>query len=139
MTVGRPRRTAACDSQDARVLLAHARSFAEVAERVFDDYERAEFANVIGSLAVLAGIAASDAACCAALGQRSRSSDHHDAINVVAQVRPHGAEAAKDLRRLLNLKDAAEYGVMHVGEAELKNALRCARRIVEFAVRAVNL
>lgn len=139
MSRGRASRITVCDSHDARVLLAHAQSFLDAAERVFDDYERAEYANVVGSLAVLAGIAASDAACCAALGQRSRSQDHHDAINVVAQVRPSGADAAKDLRRLLGVKDDAQYGVIHVGEAELKTALRCARRMVEFAARIVRL
>jgi hypothetical protein len=34
--------------------------------------------NVAASLAVLAGIAASDASCCAALGRRPREQDHLD-------------------------------------------------------------
>ena len=44
-----------------------------------------------------------------------------------------GRDAAKDLRRLLDLKDAAQYGVIHVSAAELRSALRRARALVLFA------
>ena len=91
------------------------------------------------SLAVLAGIAASDAACCAALGRRSRSQDHHDAVDLLATVRPRGAEASQHLRRLLALKDDAEYGVIRVGAGDLKAALRRARSLVDYAEQIVRL
>lgn len=77
--------------------------------------------------------AASDAVCCARLGRRSRSQDHHDAERLLAEIVPGGRAAAKDLRRLLDLKDAAQYGVMHVSATELRSALRRARSLVGFA------
>jgi hypothetical protein len=48
------------------------------------------------SSAVLAGIAAADAACCTVLGERSRSQDHRDATRLVRDVAPGGADAAKN-------------------------------------------
>lgn len=85
------------------------------------------------ALAVLAGIAAADAACCAALGRRARGQDHKQAVALVQQVSPGGTEAAKYLDRLLDLKDTAHYGVINVSGAELRSALRRARALVEFA------
>jgi hypothetical protein len=139
MTRGGAARTSACDSRDAQLRLGHAQSFIEVAERVFEEYALDDYGNVATSLAVLAGIAASDAACCAALGRRSRSQDHHDAEGLLAEVRTGGAEAARDLRRLLAVKDEAQYGVIHIGAANTKAALRCARRLVQVSERIVRL
>ena len=81
-------------------------------------------ASVSASLAALAGIAACDAACCARLGRRSRRQDHHDAERLLTEIVPAGRDAAKDLTRLLDLKDAAQYGVTHVSATELRSALR---------------
>jgi hypothetical protein len=83
--------------------------------------------------AVPAGIAAADAACCKALGERSRSQDHRDAVNVVRDVAPGGPDAAKALSRLLALKDEAQYGFDDVGGQKLEQALRWARALVRFA------
>jgi dTDP-4-dehydrorhamnose 3,5-epimerase len=62
------------------------------------------------TLAVDAGIAAADAACCKALGRRNRSQNHRDAVALLSQVKPGGTEAANGLERLLGLKDDAQYG-----------------------------
>jgi len=51
-----------------------------VAELVAGEHEIPESRSVAAALAVLAGIAASDAACCAALGRRSRGDDHRQAV-----------------------------------------------------------
>lgn len=139
MTGGRASRTAPCDINDARVRLEHARRFLDVAELSADNADPAEYGNVSASLAVLAGIAASDAACCAALGYRSRAQKHRDALDILAEVRAGGATAVKDLRRLLDVKDAAQYGVFAVSASELRSALRAARRLVEVAERNVRL
>ena len=96
-----------------------------------------EYASAAAALAVLAGIAASDAACCAALGRRSRGQDHQQATGLVEQVEPGGPEAAKALRRLLNLKDEAQYGFFDVGGQDLRAALRQARVLADFAAEAV--
>ena len=51
--------------------------------------------EVAAALAVLAGIAAADAACCHRLGVRSRGQDHARAIELVKQVVPRGDDLAR--------------------------------------------
>lgn len=134
MTPRQPGRTQRCGQPQAATRLAHARKFFDAAELIASDIADNEAnASVAASLAVLAGIAACDAACCARLGRRSRSQDHHDAEQLLAEIVPKGRDAAKDLRRLLDLKDAAQYGVIHVSTSELRSALRRARALVLFA------
>lgn len=128
-------RTQRCDSADARTRLAQARKFLDVAELVASE-EVEESNSVSAALAVLAGIAASDAACCAALGRRSRSQNHHDAEQLVSQIEPGGTAAASTLRRLLDLKDTAHYGLIHISRQKLTAALRQSRSLVDFAARA---
>jgi len=126
-------RTQPCTSADATTRLRHARKFLEVAALVADEGDDIEYASPAAALAVLAGIAASDAACCKALGQRSRAQDHREAASLLGQVAPGGKPAAKNLSRLLNLKDEAHYGLFDVGGQHLKAALRQASSLVEFA------
>ena len=82
------------------------------------------------ALAVLAGIAASDAATCHRLGERSRGQGHQVAIPLLKTVVPNGPELAKDLVRLLDLKDSAHYGVLGVSDIEARHAVDWARRMV---------
>ena len=49
-----------------------------------------EFRGVAAALTVLAGIAASDAACCAALARRHRVQDHRGAVALLEGVEPGG-------------------------------------------------
>jgi hypothetical protein len=122
-----------CSKAEAATRLRHARSFLEVAQLVAEEGEDIDYASPSAALAVLAGIAASDAACCAALGRRARGQDHREAATLVAQVEPGGKTAATSLRRLLSLKDEAHYGLFDVGGQQLKSALRQASDLVEFA------
>jgi hypothetical protein len=85
------------------------------------------------AIAVLAAIAAADAACCHALGERSRSDDHRDAVNLVKQVTPGGAAAGSRLQRLLSLKDESQYGFGGMGALKHAAAIRQAKALVEFA------
>jgi hypothetical protein len=64
---------------------------AELALGVGDD-PLLDLPGVAAALAVLAGAAAADAACCAALGERSRGQAHQEAIALVRTVRPHGVQ-----------------------------------------------
>lgn len=96
-----------------------------------------EYGAVAASIAVLAGIAAADAACCHALGQRSRSDSHHDAEQLLIQISPGGKSAATHLRKLISLKDAAHYGFITLSRAELKRCLRQADRLILFAEEVV--
>jgi hypothetical protein len=100
---------------------------------VADEGEGRSYAGVAASLAVLAGIAASDAACCRALGRRARGDDHQEASALLAQVEPGGQEASRALARLLSIKDGAQYGFTDVGGANLRGAMRQAGAVVEFA------
>jgi hypothetical protein len=129
--------TQQCSEADARTRLGHARKFLDVAELVAGEGEDIEYASPAAALAVLAGIAASDAACCKALGRRSRGQDHRDAATLLEQVAPGGDHAASSLRRLLQLKDEAHYGLFDIGGQDLKAALRQARRMVDFAMETV--
>lgn len=122
----KPERTAACGPNEARQRLSQARDFIELAEL-------ADSANACIANAVLAGIAASDAACCSALGIMSRGQDHRQAVSIVARVLPGGADASKRLQRLLSLKEASHYGASPLGESDRRSALRNAASIVEFA------
>ena len=123
-----------CSARDARSRRSHARKFLEVAEIVADEQETdPEYASAAASLAVLAGIAASDAACCRALGERSRSQDHRDAEGILGEISPGGGTAAKQFRGLIALKDSAHYGFFDVSRAELAQALRRARALLAFA------
>ena len=63
-------RSRLCDAADARKRLADAEKYLEVAELVASE-DSLESHNVATGLAVLAGIAAADAACCKALGESS--------------------------------------------------------------------
>ena len=126
-------RTQTCSSEDARNRLRQARKFAEVAGLIASEGNDVEYASVAASLAVLAGIAASDAACCKALGRRARGQDHREAAALLANVEPGGKQAAASLGRLLSLKDEAHYGLFDIGGNDLKAALRQATGLVEFA------
>jgi hypothetical protein len=83
------------------------------------------------ALAVLAGIAASDAACCATLGQRPRGQAHGQAPGLLAAVEPHGRDLAKDLAGLLAAKDDSHCGVSLVSRLKAEALLRRARRMVD--------
>jgi hypothetical protein len=124
--------TQPCGLREARVRREQARKFLEVAELVAGEVEIPASHSVSAALAVLAGIAASDAACCAALGRRPRGQDHRQAIPVLEQVEG-GRKPAADLRRLLDLKDTAHYGLIYVSRQRLKSALDQASRLVKFA------
>jgi len=126
-------RTQPCSAADAATRLRHAQRFLEVAQLVADEGDDIEYASPAAALAVLAGIAASDAACCKALGRRSRGQDHREAASLLEQVEPGGKSAANTLARLLNFKDEAHYGLFDVGGQSLKAALRQASSVVEFA------
>jgi len=131
-------RTQACSPGQGLTRLDQARRFLDVAELVADQGDDREYASVSASLAVLAGIAAADAACCKALGRRSRGQDHHQAEELVAQVEPGGKQASNALRRLLDLKEEAHYGFFDVGGNDLRAALRQAEELVKFADDALS-
>jgi hypothetical protein len=136
MSPARPQRTQSCGRREAQTRLQDARAQLDLAGLATAASTAAEQKAAVSS-AVLAGIAASDAACCSALGERSRSADHRDAVALVRDIAPGGAEAAKQLRRLLDLKDASQYGFEDIGGRRMVAAVRHAEALVAFAERAV--
>lgn len=131
-------RTQDCGVREARQRLNQARSHVEVAELVGDTEDASlEYAGVAASVAILGGIAAADAACCAALRQRSRSENHQDATRLLSNIEPGGQAAARKLSQLISLKDTAHYGFLSVSRTQLKQAIRQASALVEFAEKVV--
>lgn len=127
-------RTQACGEPQARQRLGHARSFLEVAElAAYVSDPSLEYGSVAASVAILAGIAATDSACCQEFGKRSRSENHHDAEALLEQITPGGKRAASQLRQLIDLKDTAHYGFINISAPQLKRSLRQAQHLVEFA------
>lgn len=123
-----------CSKEQAATRLAHARAYLDVAELVSADDSDDALRGVAAGVAVLAGIAASDAACCHALGRRSRGASHKDAVGVLASIGGDDAKAASNaLRRLIDLKDKAHYGFTNVSAADRSAALVSARRVLDFA------
>lgn len=133
-------RTAPCSRADAQNRFRRAEAFLYVADLVLGEEVAADenedainLSGVAAALAVLAGIAAADAACCHSLGARSRGQDHRQAVALLGTVVPDGSAMASDLDRLLDLKDNAHYGVLGVAQSEARSAVAQARRIVTAA------
>jgi hypothetical protein len=118
-------RERACGAPEARVRAAVARRYLDVADLTAGEEDAAAWHDVAVGNAVLAGIAASDALCCARLGRRSRDADHRAAIDLLSQV---DERLGRDLDRLLQVKDVAHYGVDLISEA--KSVVVCARPVV---------
>lgn len=130
-----------CDLQQARTPLRQADSFIEAADAVLllaDGVDDVATPSVAASLAVLAGIAASDAACCARLQSRPRGQNHVDAVPILATVVPHGIEMSKDLARLLQRKDDAHYGLSLVSEGDATKMVGWAKRLTARAQNVVD-
>ncbi len=125
-------RTQPCDRTHARTRLDNAEKSLEVAELASAEEEIPASRSVAAALAVLSGIASADAACCAALGRRSRGDDHHEAAALLRQI-VEGERAAKALLELINLKDTAQYGLIPITKRELTTTLRRARTLLDFA------
>lgn len=126
-------RTATCTPAEGRSRLQQAEAFVMTADLVLSDDNDTATPGVAAALAVLAGIAASDAACCAKLGRRPRGQDHGEAPKLLRTVAPHGEAMAKDLGRLLAAKDESHYGVTLVDRAKARRLVGYARRMIELA------
>lgn len=125
-------RTQECGQAEAKIRLEDARQQLAYAELHGKDSKPSERKASVAT-AVLAAIAATDAACCHALGERSRSDDHRDAVKLVRQVAPGGDDAGNRLQRLLSLKDESQYGFGWMSGQKYEVAIRQAKALVEFA------
>lgn len=130
-------RTRPAGLPEARSRLRSARAYLEVADLVLEEHERKEFLNVAAGLAVLAGVAAADAICSRRLGQIHRGDDHRAASELLRQATPDGDKLAATFLRLIDVKDAAHYGVMVVAAGRARDTVRWAKRLAERAEQEV--
>lgn len=133
MTPRRAPRHEPCGRAEAAGRLAQADAYLVAAGLVVDDPNDVAYPGVAGALAVLAGIAAADAACCARLNSRTRGQDHREATRLLATVVPHGPAMATDLERLLDRKDTVHYGTAMISPAEGARMVTWAARLVGHA------
>lgn len=92
--------------------------------------ERDEYLTVAAGLAVLAGVAASDSVCARRLGSIHRGDDHRSAATMLEKATPDGPKLAATLRRLIDIKDEAHYGVKVVSAGKARDAVRWAGQLV---------
>jgi hypothetical protein len=111
---------------EARQRLRYAIAYLEIAELVLDD-DRSEMPGVAAGLAVLAGIAASDAICARRLGEIHRGESHREASRLLRDATPDGKALAATLLKLLDIKDDAHYGLIVVPARKAKDAVRWGR------------
>ena len=137
MTPRSQSRQSPCSRMEAAARLAQADAYLAAARLVVDDPTDVANPGVAGALAVLAAIAAADAACCARLSVRARGQDHREATALVSTVAPHGPAMAKDLGRLLDRKDSVHYGAAMISAAEGVRMVGWAARLVGHAHTAV--
>ena len=121
-------RTKSGDRHEAAARLRVARKYLEVA-RLVDD-EPGAGANVCVGLAVLAGIAAADAICLDAIGERYAGNDHASAAVVLGRV---DAALASALKRVVDVKNESHYGAGLVSEGKRSMALKQAGVLVHAA------
>lgn len=120
--------TRPADQGQSRARRKIAQKYLEVADLVADEDGAA--INVCVGLAVLAGIAASDAICGAATGERSAGQDHAAAAELLQRV--DSALGAR-LRQLVALKPSSHYGERLLSAEDRAAALRSARLLVDAA------
>lgn len=130
-------RSQSCGITEARVRVSQARKFLDTAELILDVDDDLATPGATAALAVLAGIAASDALCCYSLGRRARGQDHREATGLLLQVEPDGQSLARALARLLDIKDGSQYGVVYLTSARAKTAVRNAAQLTVAAERAL--
>jgi hypothetical protein len=118
--------------QTRRVQPGEGRGRRQVAEKYLEvasliDSEDGTAINVCVGVAVLAGIAAADAICAAALGERYSGPDHDIAVEVLSRV---DSKLGKQLRDLVTLKTTSHYGFSLLTPSQRKTAIRCATALV---------
>jgi len=131
--MARVQRTRAATAEDGRIRLQVASAYLEVAELVLDDRDRAEMPGVAAGLAVLAGIAASDAICARRLARIHRGDSHRAAADLLVTATPDGRKLSSTFLRLMDMKDEAHYGLTIVSTQRARSAVRWATQLVSRA------
>jgi hypothetical protein len=106
-----------------------AEKYLEAAELMAEEPEAAA-GHVVVSVAVLAGIAAGDAICCASLRERYRGTDHFEAVRLLART---DRDLSDELAKLIRLKPTSHYGSSFVTADNRRQAMRAASKLVRRA------
>ena len=119
---------------DPSLKVAKATEFLKIAEVALADgcYDCAV------SLAVSAGVNAADALCLHVLGRYSKTQGHEDAVVLVGKAGVTGRTAAAPFRRLLSVKNKAQYSNSRCSAQEAADAVKRAARILDLIRRAVD-
>lgn len=128
MTPRHSGRVVVCTPAECRARRDQARAFLDVAELVLTEDRRE--AHLAGALAVLAGIAATDAISGLSLGKWSRDQDHALAVTLLGDVALRDTTLPIKLRRLLADKDAAHYSSTLVTVEKAKTMVRHAAALL---------
>ncbi|WP_404380530.1 hypothetical protein LL946_10870 [Knoellia locipacati] len=128
MTPRHSGRVVTCAPAECRARRDQARAFLDVAELVLTEDRRE--AHVAAALAVLAGIAATDAICGLSLGKWSRGQDHGQAVIMLGEVALRDTTLPTKLRRLLADKDAAHYSSTLITVERAKTMVRQAAALL---------
>lgn len=114
------------DARNRRIIAAR---YLEVAELAATE-EGPGANNVVIGIAVLAGIAASDAICLSATGSRYAGEDHAEAARVLGRT---DRRLGQELSKLVRLKPGAHYGSTFISDNDRVRALRAAATLVRDA------
>jgi hypothetical protein len=126
-------RIAQCSPTDSRSRLRQAQAFVLVAQLCVDDETDVTTPGVAASLAVLAAIAASDAATCHRLGKRSRAQNHAQAEVLLATLEPDGKAMARRFRDVVSAKDDSHYGLSLVSSRKARSLVGKAETLTMWA------
>lgn len=126
MSAERQRSGTVADARNRRVIAAR---YLEIAELAATE-EGPGANNVIVGIAVLAGIAASDAICLSATGSRYSGEDHAEAARVLGRT---DKKLGTELSKLVRLKPGAHYGSTFISDNDRRRALRAAAALVQHA------
>lgn len=130
-------RTRSATADQGRYRASIALAYLRAAEHVLDEDGNETNLSVVAGLAVLAGIAASDALCIRHLGYYAKGQDHDHAVDVLLETgTPASRKWSQTLKRLIDLKDEAHYGFYSVSKSKATSALRQGRLLVEAAIES---
>ncbi len=110
---------------EARAHLTKAAQYLTAAELGIDE----ELYDPATSAAVHCGINAKDAVCLRLTGRTGKTDDHHQAAAELERAGPQAAAMAPTLRRLLALKQRAEYRSAPTSSTDATKAVELARRL----------
>ena len=105
MMIPKQTKTAIGGIKEAKLRLAQAEKYLQIAKA--ETGKDLASLHVAATNAVFAGLAASDAACCAKLGKYSRGQNHRDAAKMLASIELGDGNASKDFELLIGKKDEA--------------------------------